>query len=76
MIDPTKVVQSCLQNASSIASLLLTTEAVISQIPEKHPNGAASRCRTDLSRATTYPSPLPTGGSVLARRRSPRCQSS
>ena len=34
MIDPTKVVRSALQNAASIASLLLTTEAVISQLPE------------------------------------------
>jgi len=36
VIDPTKVVRSALQNAASIASLLLTTEAVISQIPEEH----------------------------------------
>ena len=34
VIDPTKVVRSALQNAASIASLLLTTEAVVSQIPE------------------------------------------
>ena len=34
VIDPTKVVRSALQNAASVASLLLTTEAVISQIPE------------------------------------------
>ena len=40
VIDPTKVVRSALQNAASIASLLLTTEAVISQIPEQHQNGA------------------------------------
>jgi chaperonin GroEL len=42
VIDPTKVVRSALQNAASIASLLLTTEAVISQIPERHQNGAMS----------------------------------
>ncbi len=36
VIDPTKVVRSALQNAASIASLLLTTEAVISPIPERH----------------------------------------
>ena len=35
VIDPTKVVRSALQNAASIASLLLTTEAVISQLPDK-----------------------------------------
>ena len=34
MIDPTKVVRSALQNSSSIASLLLTTEALVSEIPE------------------------------------------
>src|SRR5881398_1862142 len=35
VIDPTKVVRSALQNASSIASLLLTTEALICEIPEE-----------------------------------------
>jgi len=35
VIDPTKVVRSALQNAASIASLLLTTEAIICEIPEK-----------------------------------------
>jgi len=33
VIDPAKVVRSALQNAASIASLLLTTEAVISRMP-------------------------------------------
>jgi chaperonin GroEL len=40
VIDPTKVVRSALQNAASIASLLLTTEAVISLIPERDQNTA------------------------------------
>jgi chaperonin GroEL len=35
VIDPTKVVRSAIQNASSIASLMLTTEAVVAEIPEK-----------------------------------------
>ena len=39
VIDPTKVVRSALQNAASIASLLLTTEAVISKISEGHHEG-------------------------------------
>jgi chaperonin GroEL len=34
-IDPTKVVRSALQNSSSIASLLLTTEALICDMPEE-----------------------------------------
>jgi chaperonin GroEL len=36
VIDPTKVVRSALQNAASVAGLLLTTEAVISHIPDKN----------------------------------------
>ena len=35
VIDPTKVVRTALTNAASIASLLLTTEALVSEIPEK-----------------------------------------
>jgi chaperonin GroEL len=34
VIDPVKVVRTALQNASSIAGLLLTTEAMVSEIPE------------------------------------------
>jgi chaperonin GroEL len=41
VIDPTKVVRSALQNASSIASLLLTTEALVSEIPEDKDDKAA-----------------------------------
>jgi chaperonin GroEL len=35
VIDPVKVVRTALQNSSSIASLLLTTEALVSEIPEE-----------------------------------------
>ena len=35
VIDPTKVVRSALQNASSIAGLMLTTECLVTEIPEK-----------------------------------------
>jgi chaperonin GroEL len=35
VIDPTKVTRSALQNASSISALMLTTEAMICEIPEK-----------------------------------------
>jgi chaperonin GroEL len=35
VIDPAKVVRNALQNASSIASLLLTTEAIVAEIPEE-----------------------------------------
>ncbi len=40
VIDPTKVVRSALQNASSIASLLLTTEALVCDIPEEKKDSA------------------------------------
>ncbi len=35
IIDPTKVVRFALQNASSVASLLLTTEAMVAEVPKK-----------------------------------------
>ncbi len=35
IVDPTKVVRTALQNASSIASLLLTTEGCVTEIPEE-----------------------------------------
>ena len=42
VLDPTKVVRTALQNAGSIASLMLTTEALVAEIPEekKAPAGA------------------------------------
>jgi len=45
VVDPTKVTRTALQNASSVAGLLLTTECMITEIPEKkdsmpaHPPG-------------------------------------
>ncbi len=41
VIDPAKVVRNALQNASSIASLLLTTEALVSEIPEEKKDAPA-----------------------------------
>jgi chaperonin GroEL len=41
VIDPTKVVRSALQNSTSIASLLLTTEAMVSEIPEEKKDAPA-----------------------------------
>ena len=39
VIDPTKVTRSALQNAASISALMLTTEAMICEIPEKKQAG-------------------------------------
>ncbi|MCS7063744.1 MAG: chaperonin GroEL [Methylacidiphilales bacterium] len=41
VVDPTKVTRCALQNAASIAGLLLTTEAVVTEIPEKEKNTPA-----------------------------------
>jgi chaperonin GroEL len=37
IIDPTKVTRSALQNAASVAALMITTEALVTEIPEKKP---------------------------------------
>jgi chaperonin GroEL len=47
VIDPTKVVRSALQNAASIASLLLSTEAVISEIPAEKNDGRSGGMPAD-----------------------------
>jgi chaperonin GroEL len=41
VIDPTKVTRSALQHASSISALMLTTEAMICEVPEKKPAAPA-----------------------------------
>ena len=41
VIDPTKVVRTALQNAGSIASLLLTTEALVAELPEESKDAPA-----------------------------------
>lgn len=42
VIDPTKVARTALQNATSIASLLLTTEAVVGEVPEEKKKGSGA----------------------------------
>jgi chaperonin GroEL len=48
IIDPAKVERVALQNAASIASLLLTTEALITDIPEDKPSGAPAMPHGDM----------------------------
>jgi len=49
IIDPTKVVRTALQDAASIAGLLITTEAMVAEVPKKQspapamPGGAMGR---------------------------------
>ena len=39
VIDPTKVVRSAIQGAASVAGLLITTEAMVAEIPQKKGQG-------------------------------------
>ncbi len=45
MIDPTKVTRTALENAASVSSLLITTEAVVYEKKEKEPANAANASR-------------------------------
>ncbi|MEA3051442.1 MAG: chaperonin GroEL [Sphingomonadales bacterium] len=42
VIDPTKVVRSALQDAASVAGLLITTEAAVAELQEDEPDGSAT----------------------------------
>ena len=48
VIDPTKVVRTALQNAASVASLLLTTEALVAEKPEKKRGSAGMPDMPDM----------------------------
>jgi chaperonin GroEL len=48
VVDPTKVTRIALQNAASVAGLLLTTEALITDLPEKKDNGAGGPPSPDM----------------------------
>jgi chaperonin GroEL len=48
IIDPTKVERVALQNAASVASLLLTTEALIIDLPEEKPPAAPAMPHGDF----------------------------
>ena len=42
IIDPTKVTRSALQNAASVAGMVLTTESLVADLPEKNPPAPAA----------------------------------
>ena len=48
VIDPAMVTRSALQNAASIAKNILTTEAIVAEMPEKEPAGAAGGGMPDM----------------------------
>jgi chaperonin GroEL len=49
IIDPAMVTRSALQNAASIAKNILTTEAIVAEVPEKEPAGGAGGGMPDMS---------------------------
>ena len=51
ILDPTKVVRVALQDAASVAGLLITTEAMVADRPE--PKGAPARARCDRHQSAT-----------------------
>jgi chaperonin GroEL len=48
IIDPTKVVRSALQDAASVAGLLITTEAMVAELPKKKSPAAPSAGMGDM----------------------------
>jgi chaperonin GroEL len=48
IVDPAKVTRSALQNAASIAAMVLTTEAVVTEIPEKKEQGMPGGMSPDM----------------------------
>ncbi len=48
VVDPTKVTRLALQNAASVAGLLLTTEAMVAEKPEKKPLAAPAMPPEDM----------------------------
>ncbi len=57
IIDPTKVVRSALQNAASIAGLLITTEAMVAEMPKKEKGSGDARRRHGRN-GLLIPSPI------------------
>lgn len=45
IVDPTKVTRSALQNAASVAAMVLTTESLVADIKEETPAAPAMACR-------------------------------
>ena len=82
IIDPAKVTRSALENAASVAAMILTTEALVTERPEKAPAGAGrrrhARLRLILDRSAPsrgWPrgiSPGPTSLVAAGRLTSPR----
>lgn len=64
IVDPTKVVRSALQNASSIAGLLMTTETLVSEIPEEEPEMPAGPPPGGPGGMPGGPGGMPPGGGM------------
>ena len=51
IVDPTKVTRSALQNAASVAAMVLTTESLVADLPEK--NGCSCGHNHDIDNGMT-----------------------
>jgi hypothetical protein len=59
IIDPTKVVRAALQDAASVAGLLVTTEAMIAELPKKKALSVEAGCRAGASSHAREVRPAP-----------------
>ena len=55
IIDPTKVVRSAIQGAASVAALLITTEAMVAEVPKKDSRRAMPQCRAAAAWTSKHP---------------------
>ena len=58
ILDPTKVTRSALQNAASVSGLIITTEAMVAEVPKDEPagmpGGGGNRCATTAESRFLY----------------------
>ena len=69
IIDPTKVVRTALQNAASVAGLLLTTEAMVAEKPKEEKAGGPAACRTEARTSSRPRADTPGHGGSLSTRK-------
>ena len=73
IVDPAKVVRTALQDAASVAGLLITTEAMVAEMPKDKPAPAMPRRRRHGRHGLLRsPSPLPAAPTVFTHLKSPR----
>ena len=69
IIDPAKVTRSALENAASVAGMILSTEALVSDLPERHGLGRGFECARNVRLAGAGADLTSTGASDSAPRK-------